>query len=134
MTLKTVLVEIEDTAIDVLKEAGTIIEGIVITIGQQLVAKAKATPVGTMAMNVISLLESHQMTGEAKMASLIGMVTPAITHLEASGGLKGLETSVDDFVREFAQSAFNDFAAAIPKFATLAGSMHSPSAQATVAA
>ncbi|WP_267386548.1 hypothetical protein [Sphingomonas sp. GC_Shp_3] len=112
VTLKTFLIEAEDTAIAALKAAGHLIESFAVTECQKLVAQAKTLPVGTIAMNIVSALESHDASGPEKMVALIGAVTPALSILSTSDGLKGLETSVEDFAKEFGQSVFNDFRAA----------------------
>ena len=117
MSLKTILVTIEDTALAALKSAGTVLEGVVISDSQKLVAEVKQTDLGTTALNIISALESHTGTGAEKMEMLVADVVPALTKLVASGGLKGLVVSIESFALEFAQSAFNDFKAAIAKVA-----------------
>ena len=109
MSLKTFIVKAEETALAALKEAGTIIEHFVISEEQALVAKVKASDLGTTAMNLISAFTSHAGSGEEKMSMLIGAVMPALKKVEAVGGLEGLKTSVEDFAREFGQSAYNDF-------------------------
>lgn len=112
MSLKTVLVTIETSALAALKEAGHIIEDFVISETQKLVALVKASDLGTKAMNIVSELESATDTGSEKMAKLIGMVAGDLADLHAAGGLAGLETSIESFAKEFGQSVYNDFKAA----------------------
>lgn len=114
MSFVTVL---EQDAIDILKAAGHAIEAFAISETQKLVAQAKTTPLGTLALNLVGVFESHDMSGEAKMASVVAALVPAITALVAGGGLPGLGVSIADFALEFAQSSFNDAAAALAKVA-----------------
>lgn len=115
MTLKTVLVEIEDAALDALKAAGHIFENIVVTNTQTVVAKLKTLPIATTAMNLISSLVAHAGTGESKMNMLVGALTAGLQQVQASGGLVGLAISLLDLAKEFGQSLYNDFkAAAVP--------------------
>lgn len=121
MTLKTVLVSIEDTALDALKAAGTVLDGFVISDGQKLVAEVKQTNLGTTALNVVSALDSKTMSGSDKMEIVVAALVPAITTLVSSGGLSGLVVTVEDFALEFAQSVFNDFKASVlPKLDAVA--------------
>lgn len=111
MSLKTFIVQIEDAALEALKSAGTVLEAFVITESQKLVAEAKASNLGTLALNLIEVFASHDATGAQKMASVVGALVPAIETFVAGGGLKGLAVSAEDFALEFAQSAYNDFKA-----------------------
>jgi hypothetical protein len=115
MSLKTILVTIEEHAIAELRHIGGIIEQVVISIGQKLVAEVKDSDLGTRAMNLISDLASKEMDGKAKMAKLLDDITGDLQALHAAGGLKGLETSIENFAKEFGQSAYNDFVAATKK-------------------
>ena len=108
-----IFAELADDVLAVLKAAGKEIETFVMSEGQKLVASVKQTGLGTTALNIISALESHTATGTEKMEMLIAALVPALNSLEANGGLKGLVTSIEDFAREFAQSAYNDFKAAL---------------------
>ncbi|WP_404713629.1 hypothetical protein [Sphingomonas sp. MMS24-J13] len=51
------------------------------------------------------------------MASVIGALVPAATATIAGGGLPAIGGQVADFVREFAQSSFNDLKANLAKAA-----------------
>jgi hypothetical protein len=116
--LKTVLVQVEETALDALKATGTVLEGFVITEGQKLVAEAKQSDLGSTALNLVAALESHNGTGAEKMEMLVAAVVPAIVKFIAVGGLAGLATSVESFALEFGQSVFNDFRALMAVKAT----------------
>ena len=114
MSLTTFLIEAEDTAIADLKKVGKIVEGIVITETQALVAKLKNTPVGTAAMNTIELLEETGKTGPEKFAELVTKEGPALaTAIEGAGGLKGLGLTLESIGGEFFNSLVNDFKAAV---------------------
>lgn len=111
----SIFAEIGDDILAVIKEAGKEIETFTMSEGQKLIAMAKQTQLGTDAMNLISALESSTTSGATKMAAVVAALVPIATDFAADGGLAGLETSVEDFVREFAQSAYNDFKAAAEK-------------------
>ena len=57
---------------------------------------------------VLLTLESEAI---AKFEQLIALTLPAALKLEASGGLPGLKTSVETFLRRYAQDAVEDFKA-----------------------
>jgi hypothetical protein len=110
-----ILVQLEDDVVSFLKSAGKEFVSFFLSEGQKLVAAAKQTYLGTLALNLVQTLESQALTGEQKMETVIAMITPAIQKFVASGGLPGLVTSVEDFAIEFAQSVYNDFRADIAK-------------------
>lgn len=117
MPVKTFLIKAEETALDALKSAGTIIEHIVITDTQAFVAEVKQLPIATLAMNLIEALMSHSLTGAQKMASVIGMLKPAVQAYKDAGGLQGLATSVEHIAEEAGQSLFTDVENALAKVA-----------------
>ena len=71
MSLKTIVLEIEETAIAAVKSLGGVVKSFVVTETQKLVAQTKATPLGTTAMNIVSALTSHTASGNEKMEMLI---------------------------------------------------------------
>lgn len=111
----SIFAELADDALEVLKAAGKAVETFIMSEEQKLVATAKQTTLGTDAFNLISALESSSTSGATKMAAVVAALIPIATDFVAGGGLPGLVNSVEDFVREFAQSAYNDFAAAAVK-------------------
>ena len=111
----SIFVELEDDAIEILKSAGKAIEAFVLSEGQKLVAEVKQTYVGTVALNVISALQNHTMSGTDKLGAVVSAVVPLIQKLIATGGITGAITSVESFALEFAQSVYNDFKASIAK-------------------
>ena len=86
MSLKTVLVTIETSALAALRHAGHIIEDVVISIGQKLVAEVKQSDLGTRAMNLISELASTDHDGPTKMANLLDQLRDDVNALHAAGG------------------------------------------------
>lgn len=112
MSLHTVLVTIEGDALAALRQVGHVIESVVVSETQALVAQVKNGDLGTKAMNIIAELASSADSGEQKMARLIGLVVGDLAALHAAGGIAGLTITVEDFAREFGQSAYNDFKAA----------------------
>lgn len=117
MSLKTILIAVEQDVLDFLTGAGKAIAAFAISETQKLVAEVKQTDLGTLALNLVQLLASHDLAGPAKLDAVVAALVPALTALEAKGGLAGLVTSIEDFARELAQSAYNDFKAALAKVA-----------------
>lgn len=111
----SVFAELADDVLEVLKAAGKEVVTFVMSEEQKLVATAKQTRLGTDALNLISALESSSTSGATKMAAVVAALIPIATDFVATGGLSGLVNSVEDFVREFAQSVYNDFKAAAGK-------------------
>lgn len=111
MSLKTFFVQIEEGALEALKAAGHVIEGFAIGETQQLVAQVKATDLGTTALNLVNAVSGHAASGEDKLTMVVSALVPALTKLQAAGGLGGLATSIEGFALEFAQSVYNDFKA-----------------------
>ncbi len=111
----SIFAELEDDAIAILKAAGKAIETFVLSEGQKLVAEVKQTYVGTVALNVISALQSQAMSGDDKLGAVVSAVVPLIQKLISSGGISSAISSVESFALEFCQSVYNDFKAAIAK-------------------
>lgn len=116
MSLKTLLIEIEEEAVEAVEHLGGVIVHFVISEVQKLVAQAKETDLGTRAMNLVSELTSEAISGPEKMAKLVGMLVDDAGAFLAGGGVDGAVVEVENFVREFAQSAYNDFVAATKEF------------------
>lgn len=116
MSLKTILITIEESAISLVKSLGATVEDFVVTEVQKLVAEAKNTDLGTRAANLIELLTTESISGPEKMVKLVGELTSDAEAFLAGGGVNGAIIGVEHFVREFAQSAFNDFVAATKDF------------------
>ena len=111
MSLKTLIVTIEEGAEDALKSIGGFLESFALGETQKLVAQVKQTDLGTTALNLIQAVNSHTGTGEEKLQMVVAALVPALTKLQNAGGLSGLVTSIEGFALEFAQSAYNDFKA-----------------------
>lgn len=107
-----IFAELADDVLAVIKAAGKPVETFVMSELQKLVAETKQTTLGTDAFNLISALESSPAPGATKMAAVVAALVPIASDFVAGGGLPGLAVSVENFVREFAQSAYNDFKAA----------------------
>lgn len=116
----TTITELTDDALAVLKAAGKDVVGFALSEGQKLVAEAKQSNLGTLALNLIQIMENHTMSGVSKMSAVVGALIPAVQEFIAGGGLKGLLTSVLSFALEFAQSVYNDFKADIAQVAARA--------------
>jgi hypothetical protein len=133
-----IIATLEQDAITVLKQAGIAIEQFVLSEGQKVVATLKETPLGTDAENLISALMNSAVSGSAKMASVVAALVPLTEDLVASGSISGLVNTVEDTVRELAQSIYNDFVAAAAKAADAAAAkvvaVAQPAAQATESA
>jgi hypothetical protein len=113
--MTTILAVLEADVVTFLKAAGKEVETFFLTETQKLVAQAKATYLGTLGLNLIQTLESQTLSDEAKMATVVAMIAPAIQKFVDNGGLPGLVTSVEDFALEFCQSLYNDFKADLAK-------------------
>jgi hypothetical protein len=111
--MTSIITILADDAIAALKAAGIAVESFVLPEGQKLVAQAKQTTLGTLALNLIQVFENHDLDGAAKMTAVVAALVQAIEKFVAGGGLPGLVTSVEDFALEFGQSVFNDFKADI---------------------
>lgn len=116
MSVETVLVTIEKSALAALKAAGHIVEGIVISEVQTLVARLKETPLGTAVMNTVELLEETGKSGPDKFAELVEKQGPALAKaVNDAGGLHGLGITLESLGAEFFNSVVNDFKAAVAK-------------------
>lgn len=109
MSLKSFFISIEDDALAAIKAAGHVFESFAVGETQKLVAEVKTTDLGTTALNLINAVNSSSTTGVDKLSMVVGALVPALTKLQAGGGLAGLATSIESFALEFAQSAYNDF-------------------------
>lgn len=116
-TVSTILIEVETDVLDFLKSAGKELKSFALTETAKLVAEVKATYVGTVAMNLIQVFDSQEMTAAEKFDAVVTTVVPLINKLVASGGVSKAIVSVEDFARELVQSAYNDLKAALAKVA-----------------
>lgn len=112
MSLKTILVTVEEAAVAELKKIAGVIETTVITLAQKLAAEVLDSDLGTRTMNLISDLANKEMSDADKMNALLADITGDLDALHKAGGLKGLEVSVENFAKEFGQTAYNAFVAA----------------------
>jgi hypothetical protein len=107
--------KLEQGALDILKNAGVLVEAFAMTETQHAVAQAKTTDLGALATSLVTTFSNHNMSGTGKLAAVAGALVPAVEEFVAKGGLPGLEASALDFARELAQSSFNDFVTAATK-------------------
>ena len=116
MSIKQVLVSIEESALAELKKIGGVVVHAVMSEGQVFVAKLRDEPVGAAAMNTIELLEESGKSGSEKFAELTAKQGPALVKaVEDMGGLKGVFSSVEALGNEFFNTLVNDFKSAIGK-------------------
>ena len=122
--MSSIFAEIGDDILALIKGAGKTVVPIILSDVQVAVAGAKQAPlgslgtVGTLAQSLIQIFEPHTgMTGSQKMAAVVGALIPVVLSVVASGGIGPIEGAVEDFVRELAQSAYNDLQANLAKVA-----------------
>ena len=109
-----IFAELADDAIELLKKAGHAIVTFVVAEEQKAVVVLKQhDTIVTKAMNLISDLEDSSHDGTARMDKVIGDLSDDYDAFTTAGGFEGILESGVNVLRQFAQSVFDDFKAAL---------------------
>lgn len=73
------------------------------------VAMLKQTHIGTSVLNFISIVDDDDIPGSEKFDKVVSMIMPVIKDFADNGRLDTTADQIEDFARQFVQSAYNDW-------------------------